>query len=116
VSVITSDVQVRLLIVGNEVVSSDFYSHELYPVTSERCLTSEWAQNHFADCDVESLREEFSLPKVGDVQVLATIRMVGDGPDYNGEYDEWFEVVESKYEVIPETLAKFFTETLPPSA
>jgi hypothetical protein len=79
------------------------WEHELEPMGSERRSGADWASEHLRECySDKDLREMFDLPPSGDFQVLFRGTLDGGMTGYESpEWDEWFEVEESKHKAIP---------------
>ncbi len=94
-------VQGRFFICGEEVTDMQLFVYELFPFESNLRPTQEWAECHFQEYDTSDLREIFSLPDEGNFQVLFTANLSGEFDSFSGEWDEDFDVIESKHILIP---------------
>lgn len=97
----SATVQGRIFIVGDEVREMQLFVYELFPFDAGRRPLQEWAECHIQEYDAADLRELFKLPAEGDFQVLFTGKLSGRMDSYSGEWDEDFDVIESKSEAIP---------------
>lgn len=88
----------------------EVWEYELEPMGGGKRSGAEWAREHLATCYTdEDLRELLGVPSEGNYQVVFKGTIEGEMSGYyEPEWDEWFELEESKYEVIPPEFLKFF--------
>jgi hypothetical protein len=82
----------------------EVWEHELVPMTFKERSGAEWCLEHLQNYTPEDLREVLKVPKTGNFQVIFKGTLEGEMSGYyEPEWDEWFELEESKFEPIPDT-------------
>ena len=108
----TSKILGRAWFYDDEPTELELWEHEFEPMTNGRRSGAEWCREHLLECVGDDLREILGVPKEGSFQVLFKGTMSGwktrsmDGDDW----DEEFELEETKIEPIPQEYMNFINE------
>lgn len=91
----------RAWIYDDDPCDIEVWEHELQPMDGKRS-GAEWCREHLQECPGEDLRKLLNVPKEGNFQVIFKGIMTGETSGYyEPEWDEWFDLEESRYDVIP---------------
>ena len=79
-------------------------AYEFEPMNGLEISGADWCHEHLTMCYNErELRQLLNVPSDGNFQVIFKGQLAGRMEGYNEpEWEEWFNLKESKYEVIPD--------------
>lgn len=103
----------RAWVYDDENTEIELWEHEFEPMECGRRSGADWCREHLLECvRSDDLRELLGVPSMGNFQVMFKGTMTGwktrsmDGDDYDQEFD----LEESKFEPIPQEFMGILTK------
>lgn len=112
---ISLQIEGRAWVYEDEHDELEVWEYAFVPMALGRRSGSAWAREYFTESCSNKLREIFNLPVDGNFQVIFKGKMIGYfSPSHDGdEWEDEFELEESRHEEIPELFMKLIKEPGP---